>query len=95
MFLNDGKVLFLLFEILFKFSWFNFCYFDSVCSGLFGCAVFGCVGFPFSEADGSFRMGCFYFLIFDVPTNESLPCWSFIFYYFKVRKPTLFHYCSD
>ena len=54
---------------LFKFSRFNFCSCDCVCSGLFGCAVFGCVGFPFSEVGGSFRMGSFCLLIFDVPAN--------------------------
>ena len=59
LFLNNCKVVFSLFKILFKFSRFNFCSCDSVCSGLFGCAVFGCVGFPFSEVGGSFRLGCF------------------------------------
>ena len=42
MFLNDGKVVFSLFIILFKFSGFNFCWCDSVYSGLFGCALLGC-----------------------------------------------------
>ena len=56
MFLHDDKVIFLQFKIFFKFSRFNF-FFYSVCSGLFGCAVFGCGGFPFSEVGGSFRMG--------------------------------------
>ena len=59
MFPNDGKVVFSLFKIPFKFSRFNFCSCDSVCSGLFGCAEFGYVGFPFSEVGGSFRLGSF------------------------------------
>ena len=81
MFLNDGKVVFSLFIILLKFSRFNFCSCDSVCSGLFACAVFGYVGFPFSEVGGSFRMGCFCLLIFAVPGNVLLLyCWSFIFW---------------
>ena len=67
MFLNDAKVVFSQFKSLFKFSTFNFCSCDSVSSGLFGCTVFGYVGFPFSEIVGSFRLGYFYWLIFNVP----------------------------
>ena len=37
-----------------------------------GCAVFGSVGFLFSEVGDSFRMGCFCLLIFDVPGNVLL-----------------------
>ena len=80
MFLNDGKVIFSLFIILFKFSTFNFCSCDSVCSGLFGCAVFGCVEFSFSEVGGSFRMGCFCLLLFNVRGYVVPLCWSFIFW---------------
>ena len=72
MFLNDGKVVFSLFIILFKFFRFIFCSCDSVCSGLVGCAVFGWVGFLFSEVGGPFRMGCFCLLIIDVPGNVLL-----------------------
>ena len=79
MFLNDGKVVFLLLKILIKLSRFDFYSRDSVCSGLFGCAVFDYVGFPFSEVGGSFRMGCFCLEIFDVPGDVLLTCWSFIF----------------
>ena len=71
MFLNDGEVVFSLFRILYKFSRFNFCSCDNICSGLFGC-VFGCVEFPFSEDGGSFRLGCFCLLIFDVSGTDSL-----------------------
>ena len=49
MFLSNDRVVFSLFVILFKLCRFNFCSCDSVCSELFGCTVFGCVGFPFSE----------------------------------------------
>ena len=65
MFPNDGKVIISLFIILFKFSRFNFCSCDNVCSGLFGWAVFGCVEFSFSEGGGSFQMGncvCYYLM---------------------------------
>ena len=72
MFLNDGKVVFSLFKILFKFLRINFCSCVSVCSGLFCCVVFGWVGFSFSEVDCSFWMGCFCLLIFDVPGNVLL-----------------------
>ena len=82
MLLNDGVVVFSLFKILFKFSRFNFCSCDRVCSGLFCCAVFGWLGFPFSEIGGSFRMCCVCLIIFDVPGNVLLlPCWSFIFWW--------------
>ena len=75
MFLNDGKVVFSLFIILFNFSRFNFCSCDSVCSGLFGC-----VELPFSKVGGSFRLGCFCLLIFNVPGAVLLLCWLFIFW---------------
>ena len=72
MFLNDGKVVFSLFIILFKLSRFNFCSCDNVCSGVFGCAVFCCVEFSFSNVGGSFRIGCFCLLMFYVPGNVLL-----------------------
>ena len=59
MFLNDGKVVFLQFIILFKFSRFTFCSCDSFSFGLFGCALFDCVVFPFFEVGSSFLLGCF------------------------------------
>ena len=74
MFLNDIYVVFSLFIILFKFSSCTFCSCDSVCSGLFGCATFGCVEFQFSEVGGSFRLSCFCLLIFDVSGTVLLPC---------------------
>ena len=49
MFVNDGKVVFSQFKILFKFLRVNFCSCVNVCSGLFCCAVFGWVGFSFFE----------------------------------------------
>ena len=52
MFLNNGMVVFSQFKILFKFPRLNFHSCESVCSGLFGCAVFGCVGLPFSKIFG-------------------------------------------
>ena len=79
MFLNDDKVVFLLFIILFKFSRFTFCSCDNVCFGLFGCALFGCVGFPFSEVGGSFLLGYFYLLILGVSGTVLLSCSLFIF----------------
>ena len=77
MFLNYGKVVFSLFKILFKLFRINFC--SCVSSWLFCCVVFGCVGFPFSEV-GSFWMGYFCLLIFDVSGNAFLLSWSFIFW---------------
>ena len=76
-FLNDGKVVFSLLEILFNFFRINFC--SRVSSRLFCCVVFGRVGFSFSEV-GSFWMGCFYLFIFDVSGNVFLLSWSFIFW---------------
>ena len=64
MFLNDGKVVFSQFIILFKFSRFIFCSCDSVSLGLLSCALFGCVAFPFSEVGSSFMLGWFLFLFF-------------------------------
>ena len=80
MLLNDGKVIFSLFIILYKFSRFNFCFCDSVCLVLFGCALFGCVVFPFSEVGASFLLGYFCFLILDVPCGILLFCSLFIFF---------------
>ena len=86
MLLNDGTVIFSLYKILFKFSRFNFCSCDSVCSGLFGCAVFGRVQFSFSKVGGSFRMGCFCLVIFDVQCNVLLLLyWLFIFWCISIN----------
>ena len=74
MFLNDGKVVFSLFIILFKFSISNFSSCDSACFGLFGCALFSCMMFLFFEVGGLFRLGCFCLLIFDVSGIASLTC---------------------
>ena len=63
MFLNDGKVVFLLLLYIYKFSRFTLCSCVSVCYGLFGCALFGCVVFPCSEVGGSFCLSCFCLLI--------------------------------
>ena len=80
-FLNDGKVVFSLFKILFKFLRINFCSCVSVSFRLFCCVAFGWVGFPFSEGGGSFWMDCFCLLIFDAPSNVVfLLSWSFIFW---------------
>ena len=49
MLFDDDNVVLSLFIILFKFSRFNFSSCDSIYS-----AVFGWVGFPFSEVGGSF-----------------------------------------
>ena len=75
MFLNDSKVVFSLFIILFKFSRFTFCSCDSACSRLFGCVVF-----PSSEVGGSFRLGSFSLLIPDVSGTVLLSCSLFIFW---------------
>ena len=83
-FLNYCKVVVLLFKILFKFSRFNFNSFDSICSWMFGCAVFGRVGFPFSEVGSLLGIGYFCLLIFDEPSNVLLPCSSFIFKHISV-----------
>ena len=66
MFLSDGKVVFSLFIIPFILSRFTFWFCVSVCSGSFGCAVFSCRAFPFSDVGSSFQLGCFCFLILDV-----------------------------
>ena len=71
---NDGKVVFSLFIILFLFSRFNFCSCNSVCFGLFGCALFGCVAFTFTVVSGSFLFDCFHLLILDVSGTVVLSC---------------------
>ncbi len=48
MFLSGGKVVFSLFIILFKFSRFTF-FFVSICAGMFGCVLSGCVAFHFPK----------------------------------------------
>ena len=99
MFLNDGKIVFSPLIILFKFSRFAFCSCVSVCSGLFGCALFGCVAFPFSKVGGSIRLGCCFFLnsrwVRYCLTLLFIIYFLVYFSYFKVRKPTLLYYCSD
>ena len=50
MFLNDGKVVFPLFIILFTFSRSSFSSCDNVSFGLLGCVLFDSVAFSFSEA---------------------------------------------
>ena len=80
MFLNDGKVVFSLFKILFKIFKINFC--SCVSIRLFYCVVFCWVGFPFSIV-GSFWMGCFC-LIFGVSGNVFLHSWSFIFWWISI-----------
>ena len=79
MFHHDGKVVFSPFIILFEFSRFTFCSCVSVCSGYSGWALFDCVAFLFSEVGGSFRLGCFRFLILDVSDMVLLSCSLFIF----------------
>ena len=78
MFLNDDKVVFSLFIILFTFSRFNFCPCVRVYFG-FCCALFGCVAFTFYEVGGSFLFGCFCLLIFDVTGMVLLSCSLYIF----------------
>ena len=77
MFLNDGKVVFSLLKILFKFFKINFCSYVSI--RLLCWIVFCWVGFPFSEV-GWFWMGCFCLLIFAVSGDVFLLSWSFIFW---------------
>ena len=64
MFLNDGKVVFSLFIILFTFS--IFCSCDNVSLGLLGSALFFSVVFSFSEVGISFLFGCFCLTTVDV-----------------------------
>ena len=80
MFLNDGKIIFSLFIILFKFSRFIFCSCDSVSFGLLGWVLFGWVALPFSEDCSSFLLGCFCLTTLDVSGIVLLPCWLFIFF---------------
>ena len=58
-FFSNDKVVFFPFIILFEFSSFIFCSCVSVCSELFGCVLFGCVAFLFSEVGDSFRFDVF------------------------------------
>ena len=74
MFLNDSKVVFLLFIILFTFSRFIFCSCDNVSFGLLGCAWFGRVAFSFSDVGSSFLFRCFCLIILDVPGSVLLSC---------------------
>ena len=91
MFLNDGKVVFSLSIILFKFSRFTFCSCVSDCSGLLGCALCGCVVFPFSKVGRSFRLGCFSLLIPDVSgtVNYYYYYHHYYYYYLLIR---VFHF---
>ena len=58
MFLNEGRIVFSLFIILFTFSRFTFCSCDSVSSWLFDSVAFGSVVFSFAEVGGSFSLDC-------------------------------------
>ena len=78
MFPSDGKVVFSLIIILFKFSWFTIS--SCLYSGFFGCALFGCVVYPFSEVGGSFRLDCFCLLILSVSDIVLLSCSLSIFW---------------
>ena len=49
MFLNEGRIVFSLFMILFTFSRFTWCSCDSVSSWLFDSVSFGSVVFSFAE----------------------------------------------
>ena len=60
MFLNDGRVVFTLFIILFRFSGFVCCSCDSVSVGLLGT-----VAYSFSRVGSSFLICCFWL----VPLN--------------------------
>ena len=79
MFRNDGKVVFSLFMILFKFSRFIICSFDSVSLMLFVCALLGCVAFPFSKVGSSFLLGYFCLSTLDVSGVLLVSC-LFIFW---------------
>ena len=75
MFLSDGKVVFFLFIIIFKFSKFIFCSCASVCSTMsFGCAVF-----LFSEVDGSFRLDWSCLSIVGMSVIVLVSCSLFVF----------------
>ena len=67
-------------DLFYSFSRFSFCSCDSVCSELFGCALFGYVAFLFSKLGSSFRLGCFCLLILDVSGTILLSCLLFIFW---------------
>ena len=60
MFLNDGRLVFSLFIILFTFSRSVFCSCDSVSLGLLGS-----VAFSFSKVGRSFLVCCFWLALFD------------------------------
>ena len=59
-------VVFSLFMILFTFSRFIFCSWDSVSSWLLGCVLFGSVVFSFSEVGSLFSLDCFCLTPLDV-----------------------------
>ena len=61
MFLNEGRIVFSLFMILFTCCIFTFCSCDSVSSWLFGSVLFGSVVFSFAEVCGSFSLDCVFF----------------------------------
>ena len=61
MFLNDGKMVFTLFIILFRFFIFVCCSCDSVSVGLLGT-----VAYSFSRVDSSFLICCFWLTPLDV-----------------------------
>ena len=91
MFLNDGNVVFSLFKILFKFPRLNFCSCESVCSGLFGWEVFGCVRVSTFRNCWFISVGLFCLLIFDVYYLVD-HLFSAVFLSFQ---PTLLYHCSD
>ena len=68
-------LVFSLFIILFIFSWFIFCSCDSICSRLLDFALF-----PFSKVGGTFWLGSFCLVIFNVCGTVFLHCWLFIFW---------------
>ena len=61
MFLNDGRVVFTLFIILFRFSRFVCCSCDSVSVGLLGT-----VAYSFSRVSSSFLICCFWLVLLGV-----------------------------
>ena len=96
MFLNDGRVVFTLFIILFRFSRFVCCSCDSVSVGLLGT-----VAYSFSRVGSSFLICCcFFFFFFGWCYLMCLELYYFasvfsgIFLVFQGQKTILFNYCS-
>ena len=86
---NDGKVVFSLFIILFKFSRFTFCSCVYVCFGLFSCALFGCEMFPFSEVSGWAVFVCKYLMCQVLYYYLVDYLFSGVFLVFKAKKNNL------